>query len=372
MSDIIINQTHSHLSMAVPLCNYFRKCNGCTSQHIDYETQLENKMKNVANATQFDEVKVFHDKEYFYRNKMEVLFSSGKIGFRSKENKLIEIEECVIANKKLNELLKEIRTYFKNTAGILSAVIRTPTNDSCINFILNKKSMNLKECVEKINDFSKKTAADNVIVSYAEKTENGIEIKETFSVKGTDFLREKHLGKEFVYSALGFFQNNRAVAEKMQKYVNELLKNYETKNAALLDLYAGVGTFGIINSALFKNTIIAENDRNCIEAANKNIVLNNAKNTSALALDAKKLKKVLLPKELFVIADPPRSGMDEDTIVQLQKLEPKVIIYISCNIQQLRKDLPKLKKYKIKSAAMFDMFPQTNHAEAVAELAKIL
>lgn len=357
--------------MAVPLCKYFGKCNGCTSQHLDYATQLENKRRNVVNAIKFDDITVVHGEEYFYRNKMDLLFKEEKIGFRNKENKIIDIEDCVIADKRLTELLKEIRIVFKTQAGIMSAVIRTPTNNSCINFILDKNSMNLKECVEKIKEFSKKTSADNVLVSHAEKTEKGIEIKESFAEKGTVFLRETYLGKEFIYSALGFFQNNSAVAEKMQTYVNDLLKKYETKNSALLDLYAGVGTFGIINSYFFKNVIIAENDKNCIEAANKNIILNNAKNTSALVLDAKKLKKISLPKELFVITDPPRSGMDEETVTQLKKLEPEVIIYISCSLSQLKKDIPKFKKYKIKSAAIFDMFPQTNHIESVVELIRI-
>ena len=357
--------------MSVPLCRCFGKCNGCASQHIEYATQLENKRRNLENAIKFYDIKVIYDKEYFYRNKMDFLFRNGKIGFRNRTQQIIDIEECVIADKKINTLLGEIRSTFKNQTGIISAVIRTPADDSCINFILDTKSMKLKECVEQIKEFSKKTSAESIVVSYAEKTDRGLDMKESFAEKGTDFLREKYLGKEFIYSSFGFFQNNRAVAEKMQKYVNETLKKYRTEKCTLLDLYGGVGTFGIINSSLFKNVIIAENDKNCIEAADKNIVLNNAKNTAALVLDAKKLKKLALPKELFVITDPPRSGMDEETITQLKKLEPEAIICISCNILQLKKDIPKFKKYKLKTAALFDMFPQTNHIEAVVELVKI-
>ena len=78
---------------------------------------------------------------------------------------------------------------------------------------------------------------------------------------------------------------------------------------------------------------------------------------------------VRLPeKDLYVITDPPRVGMHEETIIQLRKLKPKLIIYISCNVDQLAKDLPKFKDYKIKSAAVFDLFPQTNHMESVIEL----
>jgi tRNA/tmRNA/rRNA uracil-C5-methylase (TrmA/RlmC/RlmD family) len=51
-------------------------------------------------------------------------------------------------------------------------------------------------------------------------------------------------------------------------------------------------------------------------------------------------------------------------------LKPQVIIYVSCNVQQLAKDLAKFKDYTIKSAAMFDLFPQTNHLESVVELVR--
>jgi len=75
-----------------------------------------------------------------------------------------------------------------------------------------------------------------------------------------------------------------------------------------------------------------------------------------------------LSSPLFVVTDPPRSGMDVKTIYHLNEVKPKVIIYISCNIEQLAKDLPKFKNYKLKSAALFDLFPQTPHCEGVVEL----
>ena len=93
------------------------------------------------------------------------------------------------------------------------------------------------------------------------------------------------------------------------------------------------------------------------------------KNAEIIEMDAMQLKKVDLPdKDMFVITDPPRSGMHPKTIEQLNKLHPKVIIYISCNIEQLGKDLPKFQEYELKSTAMFDLFPHTPHVEAIAEL----
>ncbi len=185
-------------------------------------------------------------------------------------------------------------------------------------------------------------------------------------------LEETLMGRTFKYSAQGFFQNNHQMAEEMHKYVHDLLRSYKTGVAHLLDLYGGVGTFGIINTDLFKSVQTVESFKGCTEAAKANIELNGVSNIEAVNLDAAQLKKLKIPSgSLYTVTDPPRSGMHPKTIEQLVKLKPELIIYISCNIKQLEKDMPKFKKhYTLKSAAIFDLFPQTNHMETVVELIK--
>jgi len=60
--------------------------------------------------------------------------------------------------------------------------------------------------------------------------------------------------------------------------------------------------------------------------------------------------------------------MHPKAILELNEHKPKVIIYVSCNVEQLSKEIPRFKNYSVKSAAMFDLFPQTPHIEAVVEL----
>jgi 23S rRNA (uracil1939-C5)-methyltransferase len=160
------------------------------------------------------------------------------------------------------------------------------------------------------------------------------------------------------------------MTEKMQEYCRALLQKYETGKAQLLDLYGGVGTFGIINAEVFQRVTIVESVPSSIQAAKQNIHANNVSNATAVLLDAKQLKKVQLAAPLFVITDPPRTGMDRKTIEQLNFLKPKVIVYISCNIQQTEKEIKQFKEYEIKSVALFDFFPQTPHSETVIELAR--
>jgi 23S rRNA (uracil-5-)-methyltransferase RumA len=375
--------------MAEPLCRYFNSCGGCSAQHIDYSIQLENKRKSLATRIKVDinEITVFSDTEYNYRNRMDFIFHKGGLGLREKGKwySIIDVDECAISGEKLNKLLQEVRAFFKNadyfdiikkTGTFRYAVIRTPGDDSCISFVLNEDSSKLKEAIDKIKSFAEKTTANNVAVTYVPVNTDISISNNYFVVKGSDKLKETFLRKEFFYSVQGFFQNNTVMAEKMQEYVHGLLKNnelnkqqvHEQKNYHLLDLYGGVGTFGIINSEIFRTVTIVENDKNCIDSAQENIAHSNVKNAKAIVLDAKQLGRLELKQPLFVITDPPRSGMDEKTIIELKRLKPKLIIYISCNIDQLGKDIPKFKNYKIKSAAMFDLFPQTPHVEAVVEL----
>ncbi|MBI4447552.1 23S rRNA (uracil(1939)-C(5))-methyltransferase RlmD [Candidatus Woesearchaeota archaeon] len=365
--------------MANPLCPYFGKCGGCSLQHIDYQVQLENKKRLLAKATNYGEVTVFSGPEYFYRNRMDIIFCSQAIGLREKGNwkKIVDVDRCVIADEKLNFLLKEVRAFFtsidyfdvlKRSGTFRYAVIRTPQNDSSISFVLNSESSKIKEAIEKIVAFAKKTTANNIIVTYVPPNTEVTVSKDFFVVKGGDTLQESFLGKKFFYSVQGFFQNNTFVAGKMHEHCHSLLKKHNTNGANLLDLYGGVGTFGIINAELFRKVVIIENEEECVKSLKKNIQHNNTRNVEAILLDAMQLKKVELPQPLFVITDPPRSGMHQKTIEQLKKLKPEVIIYISCNIQQLGKDLQKFKNYEIKSVALFDLFPQTNHTEAIAEL----
>ncbi len=368
-------------NMKQPLCKYFGKCGGCVTQHIEYELQLENKKNLLSKLLNFEDIKVFSDDEYYYRNRMDFVFNNKVIGLRKKGTwyDIIDIEKCVISNKRLNELIKEIREFFKeidafdiikHTGTFRYSVIRTPQQDSSISFVLNSNSTKLEQANEKIKEFSKITTANNIIITYVQENTDVSISEDYFIVKGNDFLKEEFFNKTFKYPIQGFFQNNYKIANKMLGYTNELIKKYETKDLSLLDLYGGVGTFGIINSELFKDVLIVESLKSSIDAANENIKENYIKNTKAIILDAIQLKKLEFKNKLFVITDPPRSGMHLKTIEQLKKLRPEVIIYVSCNPQQLAKDVEKFKKYKINSVAIFDLFPQTNHSEAIVELVK--
>jgi tRNA/tmRNA/rRNA uracil-C5-methylase (TrmA/RlmC/RlmD family) len=309
---------------------------------------------------------------------MDAVFHPNGLGFRRKGtwDRVMDIEQCAISNERINELFKELREFFKSvdafdlrkhTGTFRYAVIRAPAAAS-ISFVLNSGSPRVAEAIERIKQFAETTTAENIAVAYVAPQTDVSLSDEFFMVKGSDMLKESYLGKDFLFSIQGFFQNNTEMAEKMHEYVRGLLGKHETKGATLLDLYGGVGTFGINNADLFKKTVIVESVQGCIDAANMNIANNRVSNAEAIVMDARYLKKLDLGRPLLVVNDPPRQGMHPKAIEQLNLLKPDVILYISCNVDQLSKDIPKFKGFKVKSAAIFDLFPQTPHVETIAEL----
>jgi len=364
--------------MAIPLCPYFEKCGGCTAQHIEYTRQLENKKKAVAYSLETENIQVFFDKGYNYRNRMDFLFHETGLGLRvkGKWDTIIDVESCPIAEEKINILLKEVRTQFTNNdafklrekQGTLRyCVIRTTPKESSISFVLNKASKKCKEAEEKIKAFVKQTTAENILLVYTDPEQTESISNEYKVLKGKAELETELRGKQFVFPIQGFFQNNTQIAEEMQKYVQERINN---KTATLVDLYAGVGCFGIINADRVKEVIIIENHPSASVCAEKNIKLNKLLNATAINGDANKMPRNL--KNTIFIVDPPRSGMDEKVIRNIIENKPETIFYISCNHQQLAKDLKRFKEYKIKNAALFDLFPQTPHIEVIVELEKLL
>lgn len=364
--------------MTTPKCPYFGICGGCVTQHIPYELQLQNKRDQLFRAIEYEDIKVISDYEYKYRNRMDFHFHKGGVGFRKKGDwkSIIDIEKCEISNPKLNQLLSEVREFFKEpdyfhlhkqTGTLKYAVIRT-ADISSISFVLNQDSTTIEDTTKEIEKFAKITSADNIVVTYVPAKTDNTTSSEFYVIKGSDELQTTYNDKVFKYSCQGFFQNNHEMALKMHNYVTGLLKKEDTKQDFLLDLYGGVGAFGIMNAELFKEVLTVEAVIECTTSANNNIKLNNLKNVSAKTKDAKQVGKLPIKTPLTVITDPPRSGMHRNTVKWLNESGAKRIIYISCNPVQMGKELKQMPNYEIREAALCDLFPQTNHMEGVVEL----
>jgi 23S rRNA (uracil1939-C5)-methyltransferase len=167
--------------------------------------------------------------------------------------------------------------------------------------------------------------------------------------------------------AESFFQVHTAQAATM---FQTALSWVDLTGKTVIDAYAGVGIIGMLASQTAASVIGIESVTAAIHEAKQNIERNGITNMTM----RQGLVELVLPKldsaDVFVL-DPPRSGMDAQTIDTLLTTPPKEILYFSCDPGTLSRDLKKLLTvYSIKQLQSFDMFSQTYHVETAVLLEK--
>lgn len=175
----------------------------------------------------------------------------------------------------------------------------------------------------------------------------------------------------FNISVNSFYQVNPIQTEKLYNLAIEGANL--SKEDIIFDLYCGIGTIGIFASKYVKKVYGIEIVKDAIENAKENAKINIIENIEFMVGDVEKTLDELIKKEKVnpnvVFVDPPRKGLDENTINNLIKMRPEKIIYISCNPSTLMRDLSKMEEYyDINKITPVDLFPFTSHVETVSVL----
>ncbi len=229
--------------------------------------------------------------------------------------------------------------------------------------------------------YGEKDLANAIIEEFPEvKTVvKNINMKNTNVILGNQ--NEIIVGDGFIYDILGeytfkispmsFYQVNPVQAEAL--YYTALEKANLSRDDILYDLYCGIGTIGIFASKYVKKVYGIEIVEQAIEDAKENAKINEIDNIEFYAGDVEKIfDKLIKQKQVFpdvVIVDPPRRGLDGNTINTLLALEPKKIVYISCNPATMVRDMKLLEeKFETFEIQPVDMFPFTSHVETVTVL----
>ncbi len=203
------------------------------------------------------------------------------------------------------------------------------------------------------------------------KNTNVILGKENEVIYGDGYIYDILGEYKFKISPLSFYQVNPVQTEILYNTAMKHVQKEEGKIA--LDLYCGIGTIGIFASRYFEKVYGIEIVEEAIANAKENAKINNIGNIEFYAGDVEKVLPKILEKENIkpntIFVDPPRKGLDNNTIQLLNSLEAENIIYISCNPATLARDLKLLsEKYEIGEVQPVDMFPYTSHVECVTVL----
>ena len=148
-----------------------------------------------------------------------------------------------------------------------------------------------------------------------------------------------------------------------------------TKDDLVLDLYCGVGTITLAMAKAAGKVIGVEVVEQAVADAKENARRNNIENAEFFCGDAGKAALELEKQGTHpdvVVVDPPRKGLNADTIEALSRMSPKRIVYVSCDPATLARDVSLLKErgYRLQSAQAADLFPRCSHVESIVCLIK--
>lgn len=182
-------------------------------------------------------------------------------------------------------------------------------------------------------------------------------------------------GKDFTYRYDHFFQIYvpafELVLQNIARELEKITKIRGKKWNKLLDLFAGVGVFGIYLHKFAQSVQAIEIRAGTKHFAERNAQIAKIKNYSFREISTNNATDCLKKADLIII-DPPRTGIDKKTIKAIQRNLPDTIVYLSCNTKTQAKDFNLLKQnYKIFFNRGYNLFPQTPHIEHLLILRKI-
>lgn len=331
-------------------CPFYDRCGGCNLLHITYDDSIQYKVDKVKNILdKFASIKnnieiIKNDNPFYYRNKIELKIENNKWGYyNSSTHNFVEINECLIAKKSINDVILN-KEFVKVNNG--SITIRSNYNDEIILSIRTNEDYFID-----IDGLKEKIKLVGIVVN--DKL-----------IYGESYFIEKVKNKFFKVNYNSFFQVNLCVASKISNIISEY-----SFGENLLDLYCGVGFLGQLVSDKYKKIYGIEINENSIIDAIKNSNINGIKNTYYLCGSTDKLIYKIKDNIDTIIVDPPRSGLVKNTIDDVLKINAERIIYISCNPVSLARDLSLLKdNYNVEKIYMLDMFSNTYHVECVSVL----
>ena len=394
-----------------PLCSHANVCGGCSWQHTPYDFQVDFKRQHVEDHMR--RIGNIHDvviqpakrsdRPFYYRNKMEYSFGDRRwltddeiatgdtlvkdalsLGLHvpGRFDRILNLNECHLQDSRSFQILNTLRTFAINNG-------MEPYNafkkEGWLRHLAIRNSNATDEWMVNIMTFYKHTEAMQLIVDHLLEEFPFIStvvesLNETWSPTAYNAQEIIHHGSGYITDNIGrfsfrihpttFFQTNTAQAERL---FDTAIEYAGISGGTVYDLYCGVGTLSLFASDNAERVVGVELNPQSIINAEVNAQDNHVKNTYFRTGDARDTFSEDLINEFGIpevlLTDPPRAGMHEDVVQQINQLNIPTVVYVSCNSATMARDLALLSDtYEITHIQPVDMFPQTYHIETVARL----
>ncbi|MGB0716068.1 MAG: 23S rRNA (uracil(1939)-C(5))-methyltransferase RlmD [Phycisphaerae bacterium] len=384
-------------------CQHRPACSGCPSLETPYADQLEGKLTYVRQW--FDEASIpdFESKRIRnilpsrekpnYRNRSKLVPRRTENGdvhlglYLAGTHNVLDIPGCPVQLPDLNHAIEHVR---EAIAAADISIYNESDGSGDLRFVTVRQGMRTGELLVGVVTRDERCHGLDVFCSQLEKASaNIVGVVQHVNPKvgnamfggrnitrsGRDYMEEEIAGLRIRLGLTSFFQVNTSVAESAYRTMVERL--HLDRRETLFDLYAGVGTIGMVASSSAYQTIGIEIVEEAVEFARDSAQANGIGNCTfrsgsveqALPHVVRDMAKTgLTASRALVAVNPPRRGIDQGVLEQIVRLRPARLAYLSCEPRTLVRDLKYLTghDFALRHVELFDMFPYTPKVETLA------
>jgi 23S rRNA (uracil1939-C5)-methyltransferase len=378
-SEEILNESTQRVK---PICSVYGICGGCSMQHFEMSTQLAYKQKSFEETLQHvgkvrpeTILSPISGPLHSYRHKarFRVKFVKKKnkvlIGFNEKKSHfLTDMKMCAVVPTKISMLLEPLQLLF-NTLSIKDKI---PQIEYASN---QKRHIMVVRILEGLSDGDEKSLQlfqEAHGIEFWTQTKGYDTIKPLIKTMDAEIIYSNiEFGLNFFFQPTSFTQINPFINLVLIRMAMALLK--PKKNELIIDFFSGLGNFTLPIATFGSSVVGVEGDNALVESGLKNAEKNNlSENVNFMKIDLFNAShgdiKLLGNADKWLI-DPPRDGASNLINLINSDIQPKRIVYISCNAATLARDaniLTNEKGYKFSKSGILNMFPHTSHVESIS------
>ncbi|KAA5927119.1 tRNA (uridine(54)-C5)-methyltransferase TrmA [Pantoea sp. Bo_2] len=357
-----------------------------TPEHLpieEYDAQLAEKVSRLETMmTPFaaPDVEVFRSPVSHYRMRAEFrLWHDGDdiyhIIFDQQTRERIRVDQFPAASQLINQLMPKMIDAIRDNRTLRHKLFQidylsTMSNQIVISLLYHRKlDDEWQQAAAALRDQLRAEGLDVQLIGRATKTKICLD---------RDYVDERLpvAGREIIYRQVenSFTQPNAAMNIQMLEWALDVTQDSQ---GDLLELYCGNGNFSLALARNFRRVLATEIAKPSVASAQYNIAVNQIDNVQIIRMAAEEFTQAMNGVRSFnrlegidltsyecetIFVDPPRSGLDEETVKMVQAY-PR-ILYISCNPQTLSDNLQTLSEtHEVTRLALFDQFPYTHHME---------
>ena len=377
-------------------CPVAKLCGGCDFWHMDYAEESRLKADRVRQCLNriggenLEEISILAAPTcYGYRNKAQYPVARKKQRayagfFKAGTHEVIENDRCLILPEETDAVKDAVMNYvnqFKipvydevTHTGLLRHIyVRRGAVSGQVLVCLVTNGRKLPKVEALIQKLGQIPGFTTLVQSVNTRKGNAVLGEEFITLYGPGYIEDTLCGLNFRLSPRSFYQVNHHQAQRL--YEAAISQAEITREDTVLDLYCGVGTITLCLAKAAGKVIGVEVIPQAVEDAKDNALRNGMENVEFFCGDAGQAALELEKQGIkadVVVVDPPRKGLNADTIEALSRFAPRRIVYVSCDPATLARDVALLKQrgYSLKNALAADLFPRCSHVESIVCLCR--